>query len=75
MDTTEALDLACWSARDVLTLVAGPDPTERDTWATALGAELVVPVPPLDVLIDRARRRPDPADTIHAIHEWLAMQH
>jgi hypothetical protein len=62
------------SADEAWVIRSLPDPIERVAWATALDAELVTLVPPLDLLTDRALRRPDPAATIHAIHTWLAMQ-
>lgn len=51
-----------------------PDPLERRAWVDRLRADLVLLVPPTEVLMARARRRPDPGKTMQDIRAWLAAQ-
>lgn len=52
-----------------------PGPARRAALARRLGATRVeLVVPPLDVLLHRARQRPDPRRTIAQVHGWLRQE-
>jgi hypothetical protein len=59
---------------DAWVIRTAPGPERRAHIAALLGAEVVLLVPPLDVLIERAALRDDPAATERAIRRWLAIE-
>lgn len=48
------------------------DPAERAAWVRHYDAELIVIAPPRDVLLERARSRPNPAKAADGIRRWFA---
>lgn len=51
-----------------------PGRDRRDALAARLGADVVLLVPPREVLLERAAQRADPRQTIRDIDRWLARE-